>query len=405
MAIILISPYIKSMKSVYVIVLAAGQSQRLGGEVAKPWRYLSGRQVLDHAVSALANHPRIQAGVVVAHPSSLKDAKTLADRFGWSATEGGRERAFSVKNGLNALGEESPDYVLIHDAARPFIPHDVLDRLITALDNGADGVIPTLPPSDSLKTVQDNCVIGRINRDGIDRVQTPQGFQYSLIKSLHDADQTGQATDDSSLLEDHGHQVMTVIGDPLMDKITTSADLKRAEILAIGLDQERLSMTQETRMATGFDVHKFNDAKGPIMLGGVAIDHDRGFDAHSDGDVALHALTDAIYGTMADGDIGAHFPPSDHQWKDQDSAYFLKAAIQQLQEQGGILTFADLTIIAEQPKITPHRDKIRQRIADLLQIELKRVSVKATTTEGLGFTGRGEGIAVQAAVTVTMPST
>ena len=395
------SAYIKNMKTVIAIVLAAGQSRRLGGDIAKPWRQIAGQTVLEHAVSALAKHPRIATGVIVAQKDALEDAQTIAQRHGWSVTEGGAERAFSVKNGLNAIaGQANPDVVLIHDAARPFIPHHVLDRIITALDDGAFGVIPSLPPSDSLKRVQDNTVMARIDRDGIDRVQTPQGFQFDLIKTLHDADDAGKATDDSSLLEDHGHPVVTVMGDPLLDKITTAADLTRAELLAKGM----ADMTEETRMATGFDVHRFSDAPGPIMLGGIAIDHDRGFDAHSDGDVALHALTDAIYGTMADGDIGAHFPPSDDQWKDKDSAYFLTAAVDQLTKQGGVLRFADLTIIAEYPKITPHRDAIRHRIADLLQIDISRVSVKATTTERLGFTGRREGIAVQAAVTITIPS-
>lgn len=399
--------YIKEMKTVFAIVLAAGQSRRLGGDIVKPWRDLAGRPVLDHAVSALAAHPRIQKGVIVAQQSTLNETEALAAPYGWSVVEGGAERAFSVKSGLEALAAHSPDYVLIHDAARPFIPHDVLDRLIDALDHGAKGVIPTLPPSDSLKKVKNNIVVDRIDRDGIDRVQTPQGFDFKVIKSLHDADKQGTATDDSSLLEDHDHQVTTVMGDPMMDKITTAADLTRAEYLAQGLQTPRDNVTfkkhSETRLATGFDVHRFSDAPGPIMLGGVALEHDRGFDAHSDGDVALHALTDAIYGTMADGDIGSHFPPSDNQWKDKDSAFFLIAAAEQLAQHGGTIRFVDLTIIAETPKITPHRDAIRHRLADLLKISISRVSVKATTTESLGFTGRREGIAVQAAVTVTIP--
>ena len=319
--------------------------------------------------------PRIKSGVIVAHHSALDEAKVLAAPYGWSVVEGGDERAFSVKNGLQAIENNKPDYVLIHDAARPFIPHDVLDRLIDALDHGAKGVIPTLPPSDSLKKVKNNIVLDRVDRDGIDRVQTPQGFDFPLIKSLHDADKTGKATDDSSLLEDHDHQVTTVMGDPMMDKITTAADLNRAVYLAQGLQYPRDDVTLETRIATGFDVHRFSDAPGPIMLGGVALDHDRGFDAHSDGDVTLHALTDAIYGTMADGDIGSHFPPSDDQWKGKDSAFFLIAAAEQLAQHGGTIRFVDLTIIAEAPDY-PHRDAIRHRIADLLKISISRVSVK-----------------------------
>jgi 2-C-methyl-D-erythritol 4-phosphate cytidylyltransferase/2-C-methyl-D-erythritol 2,4-cyclodiphosphate synthase len=398
------------MTRTFAIVLAAGQSRRLGGDIAKPWRMLAGRPVLDHAVSSLAHHPKISGGVIVASASALEDAHALANPHGWRVVEGGKERAHSVKNGLSALSVDAVDHVLIHDAARPFIPDDVINRLIQALDDGADGVIPTLPSADSLKRIEDGQVQSRISRDGIDRVQTPQGFRYDLIAALHQADQDGLATDDSSLLEDGGYHVQAVAGDPILDKITSAADLTRAEFIALGIAKGETAMSQasstaltETRMATGFDVHAFNDQPGPIMLGGVAIDHDRGFDAHSDGDVALHALTDALYGTMADGDIGAHFPPSDDQWKGKDSAYFLQAAANQLAKQGGRITLADLTIIAEAPKITPHRDAIRRRIADLLDLDLSRVSVKATTTEQLGFTGRREGIAVQAAVTITLP--
>ena len=187
----------------------------------------------------------------------------------------------------------------------------------------------------------------------------------------------------------------------MMDKITTQEDLARARLIATGLKTTTIT---ETRMATGYDVHKFNDAPGPIMLGGIALDHDRGFDAHSDGDVALHALTDAIYGLIADGDIGKHFPPSDDQWKGKDSAFFLTESIKALKGEGGSLRFVDLTIIAEDPKITPHRDAMRTRIAELLGLPVSRVSVKATTSEGLGFTGRREGIAVQSAVTATFPT-
>ena len=398
------------MTTTFAIVLAAGQSRRLGGDIAKPWRMLAGRPVLDHAVASLAHHPRINGGVIVASTSAMEDARALAKPYGWLVMEGGKERAHSVKKGLLALADQDADLVLIHDAARPFIPKDVIDRLITSLDDGADGVIPTLPSADSLKHIDQGEVKSRVSRDGVDRVQTPQGFRYGLITALHQADQDGLATDDSSLLEDGGYVVQAVAGDPILDKITSAADLTRAELIAIGLAKGETTMSQpssniltETRMATGFDVHAFNDQPGPIMLGGVAIEHERGFEAHSDGDVALHALTDALYGTMADGDIGSHFPPSDDQWRGKDSAFFLQAAAEQLAEQGGVITLADLTIIAETPKITPYRDAIRHRIADLLQLDLSRVSVKATTTEQLGFTGRREGIAVQAAVTVTFP--
>lgn len=391
------------MKKISAILLAAGQSRRLGGDIAKPWRDLAGQYVLDHALKHLASHARIGHGVIVVSKGAESDAEALASQYGWSVVIGGAERADSVRNGLDALSATAPDCVLIHDAARPFIPEPVLARLINAMDDGAEAVIPTLPPSDSLKKIQNNTVISRVDRDGIDRVQTPQGFRFDLIHRLHQDRDDNLATDDSTLIEDAGYLVMAVAGDPLLDKITTAADLAKAELIAQGMSGGSLMPQLETRVATGFDVHKFNNESGPIMLGGIAIDHDRGFDAHSDGDVALHALTDAIYGLMADGDIGSHFPPSDDQWKGKDSAFFLAQAAHQLNQRGGAITLADITIIAEVPKITPHRDKIRARIAEILEIDVARVSVKATTTETLGFTGRREGIAVQTAVTATFP--
>ena len=389
-----------NMHSVYVVLLAAGKSTRLGGDVAKPWCDLAGRPVLAHSLERLARHPQISSGVIVTQKESVTDAQLLAAPYGWEVTTGGRERAFSVKEGIKTLAVHKPDYLLIHDAARPFVLDQVVTALITALDEGADAVIPGLESSDSLKKVEDGTVTERVDRNGIWQVQTPQAFRFDLIKSCHDADQDGLVTDDSSLIEDHGNTVSMIAGDAIMDKITTPEDLARARLIATGMETY---MINEIRMATGFDVHKFNDKPGPIMLGGVSLDHDHGFDAHSDGDVALHALTDAIYGLLADGDIGSHFPPSDQQWKGKDSAFFLTEALNALKSGRGALRFVDLTIIAEAPKIGPHRDTIRTRISQLLDIPLNRVSVKATTTEGLGFTGRGEGIAVQSAITATFP--
>lgn len=380
---------------IYVVLLAAGQSTRLGGDIAKPWRMLNGKTVLEHGLQRLAAHPRIAGGVIVT--SQEGGADELAANYGWMHTTGGAERSDSVKAGLMALAGVAPDAVLIHDAARPFVSAKVLDALMAELDAGHRAIIPALAPADSLKTAKDHLVTGRVPRDNIYRIQTPQAFDYELISRLHHEADHAASTDDASLVEDAGEAVKMVAGDAMMDKITTSDDLLRAEIYARG------SSMMEVRMATGYDVHKFSDAPGPIMLGGIAIDHDRGFEAHSDGDVVLHALTDAIYGTMADGDIGQHFPPSDDQWKDKDSAFFLAAAARQLSAMGGVITFADITIIAEEPKITPHRPAMRARIAQLLNLPMERVSVKATTSEGLGFTGRREGIAVQAAVTSQLP--
>jgi 2-C-methyl-D-erythritol 4-phosphate cytidylyltransferase/2-C-methyl-D-erythritol 2,4-cyclodiphosphate synthase len=391
--------------TIHTILLAAGRSTRLGGDVAKPWRQIGGKMVLSHGLDRLAAHPRVDSGVIVVAEDAVADAKMLAAPYGWKVAVGGEERAYSVKAGLDVLAADAPDYVLIHDAARPFVADDVINRILEAFSQGHDAVIPAIAAADSLKTAHNNTitghtVTGRVPRDDTYRIQTPQGFAFELIKRLHDDYTGGHTSDDASLYEDEGGAVHLIQGDAMMDKITTADDLARAELIAKGLQTEMM----ETRFATGFDVHKFNTGPGPIMLGGVAIDHDCGFDAHSDGDVVLHALTDAIYGTMAEGDIGSHFPPSDDQWKDADSAVFLTAATTQLSNMGGVIRFADITIIAEEPKIAPHRRAIQTRIAELLNLPQNRISIKATTSEGLGFTGRGEGIAVQAAVTVSVPS-
>lgn len=389
--------------NIQVVLLCAGRSRRLGGPIAKPWIELAGKTVMRHALDTFRQHPAISGGVVVVSDDATEDAKRWLADTGWQVTAGGQERSHSVHNGLDCLAGGSPDIVLIHDAARPFVPVEVIDRLLAAIHDGADAAIPTLPPADSLKRIADGTVVERIPRDGIERVQTPQAFRFSLIHDLHRQNTNAEATDDSSLVEDSGGKVLAVAGDPVMAKITTLPDLALAERIAFSMSLSASATMMEPRMATGFDVHRFSTAPGPIMLGGVAIDHAFGFDAHSDGDVALHALTDAVYGLMADGDIGSHFPPSDDTWKDQDSAFFLEQAAAQLASHGARITLADITIIAEAPKITPHRAAIRQRIAEILTLPVSRVSVKATTSEGLGFTGRGEGIAVQAAVTAQFP--
>lgn len=399
------------MKSIrfHVVLVAAGQSRRLGGDIAKPWIDLNGRLVIEHALDNLRRHGAVDGGVIVASTAGLDQARDLAEPHGWMAVCGGAERNLSVKAGLDALAglETKPEYVLIHDAARPFIPEAVITRLASSLAEGHQAAIPVLAPADSLKKSENQVVTGRVAREGIVRVQTPQAFAFAPLHTAHRTNTDNTVTDDSTLIENAGIAVATVIGDPVMAKITSPEDLDFARMIARGMERSMDRPTRmdddtamvETRMATGFDVHRFSENPGPIRLGGIDIDHPKGFDAHSDGDVALHALTDAIYGLIASGDIGSHFPPSDQTWKDQDSAYFLDAACSKLQAEGGCLSFCDLTIIAEHPKITPHRDAIRQRIAEITGLELRRVSVKATTSEGLGFTGRGEGIAVQAAAT------
>ena len=398
--------------TIKVVLLAAGQSRRLGAGPAKPWRSLAGRPVLGHALDAFAGDARIAGGVVVAAADALGKAGELLPDGGWSAVAGGAGRGDSARIGLEALAGDAPDWVLIHDAARPFVPAAVLDRVIAALAGGAEAAIPVLEAADSLKRVDvdGGTVTGRVERGGIGRAQTPQGFAFPLILDLHRRARDGRAdaTDDSSLAEDAGVAVAAVAGDPALAKITTGADLALAEAQALaGAGAGALAGTGagggETRLATGFDVHRFAKGGKGIMLGGVALEHDAGIDAHSDGDVVLHALADAVFGLLADGDIGAHFPDSDDRWKGADSARFLAEAAGRLRAAGGTVLFADTTVIAEAPKVAPHRDAMRERIAGILGLEAGRVSVKATTTEGLGVTGGGRGIAAQAAVTARFP--
>ena len=283
--------------------------------------------------------------------------------------------------------------VLIHDAARPFLPPDVVDRLLAALHD-YDGAIPALPVADTL--VRWDGQLGEtVDRQGLYRVQTPQAFVYDAVVAAHrswPADR--DATDDAQMVRSSGLKVAIVAGDTMLEKITHPQDLAAA--------QARAGQATETRSATGFDVHRLEAGK-ELWLGGVLIPHERGLSGHSDADVALHALTDALLGTIAQGDIGTHFPPSDPQWKGASSDRFLRHAAGLIADRGGRITFVDLTLICEEPKIGPHRPAIRARVAELLGLDESRVSIKATTTERLGFTGRGEGIAAQACATVTLP--
>ena len=391
-----------STATIKVVLLCAGKGSRLGGGPAKPWRNLAGRPMMRHALDAFDDDPRIDGGVLVVAGDAVDEARRHLPHDGWAVAPGGAGRADSVRSGLEALSADAPDLVLIHDAARPFVPKAVLDRLIDALAAGARAVIPALPAADSLKQVADGRVAGRVPRDGVERAQTPQGFAFPLILDLHRRAGGTAATDDSSLAEDAGVEVVAVAGDPVMAKVTTPGDLALAERLALSAAGAAGS-GGETRMATGFDVHRFGKGPGPVTLGGVAIDHEFGLDAHSDGDAALHALTDAVLGLLADGDIGSHFPPSDDKWRDADSAVFLEAAASKLAAAGGAVLFADVTVIAGAPEIGPHRDAMRRRIAGILGLDEARVAVKATTTEGLGVTGRREGVAAQAAVTAHFP--
>lgn len=380
----------------FALIVAAGRGERAGGGLPKQYRPLAGVPVLRRALQPFLAHPRI-SGVRVVIADGHRDAYEAATAgLGLpDPVPGGAERQESVRLGLEALTAEAPDTVLIHDAARPFVPAAVIDRVLDALA-GSAAALPVLPVVDTLKRGVDGHVEATVPRDGLWRAQTPQGFRFADILTAHRAAAGGPpATDDAALAERAGIPVALVDGAEEAGKLTTAEDFARAE--------ERLAAALETRVGTGFDVHRIGPGDA-MMLGGVAIPHDGALVGHSDADVALHALTDAILGALADGDIGAHFPPSDPRWRGASSDRFLADAVRRVRERGGRIRHLDLTIICERPKIGPHRDAIRARVAAICGVAVGRVSVKATTTERLGFTGRQEGVAAQAAATLALPA-
>jgi 2-C-methyl-D-erythritol 4-phosphate cytidylyltransferase/2-C-methyl-D-erythritol 2,4-cyclodiphosphate synthase len=376
------------------LIVAAGRGERAGGDVPKQYAHVAGQAVLAHAIDALAAHPAVGlVQVVIGAGQEALYREAIGTRTLPPPVIGGATRRESVQRGLEMLAVQQPDRVLIHDAARPFVPPAVVDRLLTTLD-AYEGAIPGLPVADTL--VRWEGIIGEtVPRDGVYRVQTPQAFLFEVVLAAHRAWPAGEdATDDAQIVRDTGHEVCVVPGDPMLDKLTHPADLAAAEA--------RLAASLVSRTGMGFDVHAFGPGDG-IVLGGVAIPHDHALVGHSDADVALHALTDALLGAICDGDIGSHFPPSDPRWKGANSGRFLDHARSLVVARGGRIDHVDVTVICERPKVGPYRDAIRARVAALLQVREGQVSIKATTTERLGFTGRGEGIAAQAIATVRMP--
>ena len=380
------------MDKVTALIVAAGSGSRLGGDVPKQFRKIGGKAVLAHAVDAMASHPRVgEVRVVIGAGQEAIAREALGNRDVGALVIGGRERAESVVNGLAAIDGE---IVLVHDAARPFCPAEVVDRLLDALDNKNHGAVPVLPVSDTLAK-GDALLGGTVDRKRLLRVQTPQAFyREDLLYALEEAGKR-LSTDESQVLVAAGLKVATVEGDAMLDKLTTFADFAVAE--------RRLTANLVSRSGQGFDVHAF-DGPGPVMMGGVAIAHERGLAGHSDADVVLHAITDALLGAAALGDIGEHFPPSDPQWKGASSDRFARHAASLIAERGGMIDHVDCTIICEAPKIGPHRAAIRTKVAAILGLAVEAVSIKATTTEKLGFTGRSEGIAAQAIATVRLPA-
>jgi 2-C-methyl-D-erythritol 4-phosphate cytidylyltransferase/2-C-methyl-D-erythritol 2,4-cyclodiphosphate synthase len=377
------------------LIVAAGRGERSGGDVPKQFRKVAGKSPIRYVVGAFSSHARIDDIILVIAEGQGDDVKAaLGDMPVPTCVIGGATRQASVRAGLNHIAATGgAAKVLIHDAARPLLPHDVIERLLDALEH-SPGAIPVLPVVDTL--AHGETILGDgVDRTGIVRVQTPQAFDFNAILTAHQIWNEGlDASDDAQIARAAGHDVILVEGDVMLEKLTYPADFVLAE--------QRLTGQYSTRTGMGYDVHRLV-ADVPLWLGGVHIPHDKGLSGHSDADVALHALTDAIFGALAEGDIGSHFPPSDPQWRGAASVIFLEHARERVAARGGRIIHIDLTIICETPKIGPHRDAMRIRIAEVLQIGPDRVGVKATTTEGLGFTGRSEGIAAQAIATLALP--
>lgn len=381
------------------LIVAAGRGERLGAVLPKQYLPLAGKPLLRHAVERLAGHPRVDVVRVVLGAGQLDHyERAMAGLALRSPVEGGATRQESVRLGLESLESEAPDLVLIHDAARPLLSAALVDRVLDALGT-AEAALPVLPVTDTLKRVDAGALAtSGPDRGGLARAQTPQGFHFAAILRAHRAAHaTGVSyTDDAAVAEAAGLAVACVPGEERNLKVTVPDDLALAGLLLAGAPRSY-------RTGLGLDVHRFADDR-PMVLCGVTIPHGQGLLGHSDADAALHAVTDAVLGTIGAGDIGQHFPPSDPRWRDADSALFLEHAVRLLAGRGGRVENADLVIVCERPKIGPHRAAMTDRLAALLGVAPDRVGVKATTSEGMGFTGRGEGLAAQAVVTASFPA-
>lgn len=379
------------------LIVAAGRGARFGSDIPKQYVSLGGHPLLRHSVDNLARHPRISGVRVVIDPEAMPHyEEAVAGLAVMDPVPGGASRQESVRLGLESFTTDAPDTVLIHDGARPFCAPDLVTRVLEGLAD-RDGAIAALPVVDTLKRASDNDgIAATLDRAGIWRAQTPQGFHYARILAAHRAAMgRDDLTDDAAVAELAGLDVALVRGAEDNLKVTTPEDLERAERI--------LALRQgDVRVGSGFDVHRFG-AGNAVKLCGIEIAHDHALAGHSDADVALHALTDAILGAIGDGDIGRHFSPNDPQWRGAASDVFVRDAVARVERRGGTVAHADLTIICEAPKIAPHADAMRARVAAVLRVDESRVSIKATTTEQLGFTGRNEGIAAQATVTVRLP--
>ncbi len=386
------------------LIVAAGRGERFAHEVPKQYLPLAGAPVLRHSAATFTANPDIGPVRVVIHQDDRERyAEAVAGLDLLAPVTGGATRRESVRLGLESLAELAPDRVLIHDAARPFVDAATIARVIAALEH-APGATAAVPLSDTLKRGDGGHITETVPRQGLWRAQTPQAFRFADILAAHRAfaagDPGAEPTDDAAIAEGAGLTVSLVAGSEENFKLTTPEDLKRAEML-LG------AAKADVRTGLGFDVHGFGastEGQQHLMLCGVKVSHDATLIGHSDADVGLHALTDALLGAIGAGDIGEHFSPDDAKWQGADSAVFLRHAAGLIADRGGEINHVDITLVCERPKIGPHRADMRARIAGLLGLAADRVSVKATTTDGLGFLGRGEGIAAQAVATVRLPS-
>jgi 2-C-methyl-D-erythritol 4-phosphate cytidylyltransferase/2-C-methyl-D-erythritol 2,4-cyclodiphosphate synthase len=377
------------------VIVAAGSGTRAGPGQAKQWRLVAGKPVLRWSVEAFLASGAAQIVIVTTEDGGQALSDVLAGLSGWSTALGGATRALSVQSGLAALAARPVDEpVLIHDAARPFLSGATIAGVLRALED-ADAVLPALPVADTLKRAEPYQNPVTTSREHLWRAQTPQAARRETLLAAYAAWRGGEPTDDAQVVEAAGGRVAIAPGDPLLMKLTYPEDFAMAERLA--------GAARITRVGQGFDAHRWGPGE-EVWLCGVAIKHDETLIGHSDADAGLHALTDAILGAIGEGDIGDHFPPTDPQWKGAASDLFLKHAAELVTAKGGAIVNVDVTLICERPKIKPHRQAMRERLAQILALPLDRVSVKATTTEKMGFTGRGEGLAASAVVAVETPA-
>jgi len=376
------------MPRLAVLIVAAGKGERAGTALPKQYERLGGQPMLRRTVQAFQGYP---VQVVIGQGQDALASEALKGLSLPASVTGGATRQESVRLGLEALAKDEPDFVLIHDAARPLVSRRVIADVIQALEAGADGALPMIAASDTLRRKGADGRWTLVPREALYRAQTPQGFAFGKILDAHRAHASEDVTDDVALAELAGLKVDMVEGEEKNIKVTRKEDFALAESLLGG----------DVRTATGYDVHKFTDGDH-IMLCGIKVPHSHGLEGHSDADVGLHAVTDALLGCIGEGDIGQHFPPTDERWRGAASWKFLDHAASLVRDKGGVISHVDLTIICERPKVGPHRDAMRNKVAEILKIEEGRVSVKATTTEGLGFAGRREGIAAQAIATVKL---